>query len=187
MPKQPTFEKRYPTLQKPLNIQRKPEAHTGLRNKTNIQSETLDSSANNSNGYNNAIKNKQNFTPNYIASSSITGNSNSSHIVVTNYDLFYDVHQENLSLGEFEDDLQNSVSDDNIDLTMKDSNLLYSIPTSPTTFLLNQDSSDEVSSDEDDNLDDNDSTHISTGQKRYHDNHSELPKYTGDGGPIFRV
>ena len=145
----------------------------------------LDSSTNNINDYNNAIKNKQNFTLNYIAFSSITRNLNSSYIIVTNYDLFYNIYQENLSLDEFKDDLQNSVSDDNINLTMKDSNLLYSIPTLLTTSLLNQDSSDEISSNEDDNLGNNDSTHISTGQKKYYDNHSKLSGYTGDSGSYF--
>jgi hypothetical protein len=184
MPKQPTLEKKYPTLRKPISSQQNLELNATLRKRTNVAVQPvqpvpiIESLVNN----NDLAKNKRDIFPKYFASNSLTNVPKSPNI---DYEVYTQNHLNDQENNFFLDIPEDIVQDNDEELVLEDftsqdneESMLddFSLPPSLGQLL-----SDEISSDESDNSDNLNSTR---GQTKYDDN-LNLSEYTGDGGPYF--
>src|SRR5688572_2841869 len=129
MPKQLTFEKRYPTLRKPLNSRENLESHVTLRKKACI---SLQPTSN--------LLNEANLTDTlkYIASNTIMSTSKSTNHEINFQD--YSNDQENI----FEETSQDINMDNVEDIRLEDFSLQSSRPILPAVSSASQNSHDEV-------------------------------------------
>ncbi|PKK64248.1 hypothetical protein RhiirC2_787785 [Rhizophagus irregularis] len=170
MPKQPTFENIYPTLRKPLSLQKKSKYTVTLRERNNLSSSSIS----------NVIPNMDSIMTPTIASNSDFINDIHEKIRIPST-LLHNAHtidHNNINDSNIQYNLIRSTEgdlQDNICLDNPSFPLLR--PNSPST------SSTSLSNSEDDDADSE--NNFTAGHKNYYDVNSELPGYTGDGSPYF--
>lgn len=170
MPKQPTFEKIYPTLRKPLGLQKKSKFTITLRERNNLSflptnmMSNMDSTINSTKTSNsNFINNREKAVPKYISLPNV-------HI--TDHNNINNSNVQDNFIRNTEDNLQE------FDFTINDDTSLDDSRSASSTSYSFSNSDDEYT----DSYADVNST---TGHKNYYDMDSELPGYTGDSGPYF--
>jgi hypothetical protein len=179
MPKQPTFEKIYPTLRKPLGLQKKSKFTVTLRERNNLSSLST------------------NTTPNidYINSTIIPNSiliNNNEKAIPKYFSLPNNIHatdHNNINNSNVQDNLIRN-TEDNLqvfDFTINDNISLDDSRSASSTSYSFSNSDDEYTDSytDDEYTDSYTDVNSTPGHKIYYDVDSELPEYTEDSGPYF--
>ncbi|CAB4430863.1 unnamed protein product [Rhizophagus irregularis] len=169
MPKQPTFENIYPTLRKPLSLQKKSKYTVTLRERNNLSSSSIS----------NVIPNMDSImTPTIASNSDFINIHEKIKIPSTLLHNAHTIDHNNINDSNVQYNLIRSTEGDLQDNIFLDNPSFPSLrPNSPST------SSTSLSNSEDDDADSE--NNFTAGHKNYYDVNSELPGYTGDGSPYF--
>ncbi|PKY52794.1 hypothetical protein RhiirA4_470648 [Rhizophagus irregularis] len=165
MPKQPTFENIYPTLRKPLSLQKKSKYTVTLRERNNLSSSSIS----------NVIPNMDSImTPTIASNSDFINIHEKIKIPSTLLHNAHTIDHNNINDSNVQYNLIRSTEGDLQDNIFLDNPSFPSLrPNSPST------SSTSLSNSEDD--DEDSENNFTAGHKNYYDVNSELPGYTGDG------
>ncbi|GES95457.1 hypothetical protein GLOIN_2v1483751 [Rhizophagus clarus] len=169
MPKQPTFEKIYPTLRKPLGLQKKSKFIVTLREKNNLSFLSTNVTSNIDFIINSTITSDSNFINNYEKAVL-------KHIFLSNIHV---MDHNNINNSYIQDNLIRNTEDNlrEFNLTIYDDISLDNSKSTSTNYSFSNNDDEYTNSYTDVNS--------TTGHRNYYDMDSKFPEYTGDSDPYF--